>query len=393
MSKKQVFLSYRHESPEHAQAVARLGKLLRDARLPVVLDQFYLEEHPGGPDEGGWPKWCEDNANQSACVVVVASKGWFTAYEDPTSIGGGLGAAMEARLFRQDLYDQKGNNERLRIAFLHDIAQDTVPNGLRAWHQFHPFANDEDLNQLVRWIASLVDVANVDLPTARWPDPVAFEPDCADRRDTEWPVIRDLLTGRSRERILLVEGRESGLGKTELLRETARFACLLNIPVARINLKGGLDVPGVLGQFELELEDCLTNFCREGANKTHLLRKDLRNLRSPVLVLFDHFEDVANNLTLVNWLTQQFLPEVETALGLIAIVAGQRVPPQSAATWGSLTRHIELQPIEKLEHWEPWVGRKFPSFKEKGGHLPTIVMLAKGNPAMVSNFCRTIAKG
>ncbi len=48
----QVFISYRHESPEHARSVRRLGQLLRQAQLPVTLDQFYLDEHPGGPDEG-----------------------------------------------------------------------------------------------------------------------------------------------------------------------------------------------------------------------------------------------------------------------------------------------------------------------------------------------------
>ncbi len=48
-------------------------------------------------------------------MVIIASEGWFTAYQDPTSVPGGYGAASEARLFRQDLYNQKGNNERIRL--------------------------------------------------------------------------------------------------------------------------------------------------------------------------------------------------------------------------------------------------------------------------------------
>ncbi|HMO66406.1 MAG TPA: TIR domain-containing protein [Verrucomicrobiota bacterium] len=382
----QVFLSYRHESPEHARAVKRLGELLRQANLPVVLDQFSLDEHPGGPDAGGWPKWCEDCANQSPCVVIVASEGWFAAYESPGSVSGGFGAASEARLFRQDLYEQKGNNERLRLAFLHEVVPDKVPKGLRAWHQFRPFDRDDQLDQLVRWIASRLEINEKDV--------VDFEPDCADRRDTEWPVIRDLLTGRSRERVLLLEGRETGLGKTELLRQAARYADVLRVPVARINFKGGgLDVAGVLGQFHLELKEHLPNFCREGASRTHLLRRDLRDLRRPVFVLFDHFEDVAENRTVADWLTQHFLPEVETALGLAVIVAGQRVPDHAAAIWGGLARHVLLQPIDELEHWELWVGRKFPGLKDKGAHLPTILMLARGNPSVVANSCRAIAGG
>ena len=96
----QVFLSYRHESLEHARAVRRLGELLRQVKIPVALDQFYLEEHPGEPDLG-WPKWCEDCANKSACVLVIASAGWFAAYDGEGEPGiGGYGAAVEAALFR-----------------------------------------------------------------------------------------------------------------------------------------------------------------------------------------------------------------------------------------------------------------------------------------------------
>ena len=394
MPKHQVFLSYHHENPEHARAVRRLGDLLRQANLPVVLDQFFLDENPGGPNEGGWPKWCEDSVTESACSLVIASRGWFAAYKDPTSAPGGYGAASEARLFRQALYDQKGNNERIRLVFLHDIPPDQVPMGLRAWHQFRPFQRDDDFNQLVRWIASRVGVVDVQLPTVRWPAPVNFEPDCADRRDTEWPLIRDLLTGRSNKRVLLLEGREAGLGKTDLLRQAERFAKALHVPFARINFKGGsLDVAGVLGQFALELEEHLPSFCREGSNKTHLLRKDLRDLRSPVLVLFDHFEGVAENRTVADWLTQQFLPEVETALGLAVIVAGQRVPDPSAAVWGDLARHVVLQPIKSLEHWELWTCQKFPDWKDRSKHLETILLISKGNPAAVAQNCRAIAEG
>jgi hypothetical protein len=123
---QQVFISYRHESPEHGRAVRRLGELLRQAKIPVVLDQFYLEENPGGPD-AGWPKWCEDCANEAACILIIGSEGWFTAYDKVAAQGVGAGAATEADLIRQWLYDEKADNTRIRLAFLHDIAADKVP--------------------------------------------------------------------------------------------------------------------------------------------------------------------------------------------------------------------------------------------------------------------------
>jgi hypothetical protein len=53
-----VFISYRYETPEHARAVRRLDEVLRQAKIPVALDQFHLDEHPGGPDLGS-PQWSE----------------------------------------------------------------------------------------------------------------------------------------------------------------------------------------------------------------------------------------------------------------------------------------------------------------------------------------------
>ena len=387
----QVFLSYRHESPEHARAVHRLGELLRQSGLPVALDQFHLDEHPGGSDVG-WPKWSEDCAIESACVVIVASEGWFGAYDKTAPPGLGLGAATEADLFRQALWDEQGRNARIRLAFLHDVAADKVPPRLRAWHQFRPFTADEQLNQLIRWVGGCLGLQNIELPTVRWPAPLEFQPDLADRNKKEWPAVIDLLAGRSRERILLYEGG-TGLGKSELLRQAAVYAKKLGIAVVWVNFKGGgLSLAEVLGQFDLDLSVHLPNFAREGASKTHLLRKDLRALRQPVLIIFDSYEAAHDNKPVADWLSQQILAEVETALGLAVIVAGQKVPDYASAGWRNLIRHLPLEPITDIKHWEPWVERRYPGFRDKGAHLPTVVMAANGNPALISTLCETIVK-
>lgn len=389
--RNQVFISYRHESPEHGRAVRRMGELLRQAQIPVALDQFYLDEHPGGPDEGGWPKWCEDCANESACVVIVASEGWFAAYDKTGLPGIGLGAATEADLFRQNLWDEKGNNARIRLAFLHDILADRVPTRLRAWHQFRPFDSDDQLNQLVRWVAERLGLHGIEPPTVHWPESVPFEPDLADRTG-EWPIIVQLLAGQLRERILLFEGG-SGLGKSALVRHAAAYAKKLDIPVLRVDFKGGgLKLEGVLGQFDLDLGEHLPSFCREGASKTHLLRKDLRALRRPVLMVFDSYEDAAGNKTVADWLSLQLLAEVETALGMVVIVAGKKVPNFANAVWRDSSHHIPLTPITDPAHWEPWVEQRYPGFRDTGAHLPTALKLAGGNPGLFSIYCEILAK-
>jgi hypothetical protein len=388
---QQVFISYRQESPEHTRAVRRLGELLRQAKLPVALDQFHLDDTPGGP-EVGWPAWCEACANNSACVLIIGSQGWFAAYDKRTPPGLGLGAASEADIIRQKFYDTQGRNTHIRLAFLHDFPVEHIPTRLKAWHQYHPFTADEQLNQMIRWMADCLGLPDIVPPTVRWPKPTPFTPDLADRIH-EWPAIVELIAGQRQERILLLQG-ESGMGKSALIRQTAAYAKQLWIRLVRVDFKGGgLKLEDVLGQFDLDLEGLLPNFSREGAGKPHLLRKDLRGLRQPVLVIFDSFEDATCHKPVTDWLHQQFLPEVETALGLVVMIAGQKVPEFAHAGWRDQVRHLPLAPILDSEHWVEWVGRSYPHLQARNAHLPTIVMAAMGNPAILSNLCANIVKG
>ncbi len=158
-----VFLSYKHETPEHAAAVRHLAQRLREARIPVELDQFFLEQNPGGPDEG-WPKWCEDRAVQSCCVLIVASQGWFDAYENKGSPSESLGAAEEAAIFRQDIYERKGVNVRIRLALLHELDDATIPIRLRGFHRFRPLAEAAEFEQLVSWIRQRIEAKGPSAP-------------------------------------------------------------------------------------------------------------------------------------------------------------------------------------------------------------------------------------
>jgi len=98
---------------------------------------FTLRNILVGPDFGVGPSGARTALNQSACVLIIGSEGWFSAYEKNRFTPGlGLGAATEADLFRQALWDEQGNNTRIRLAFLHNLSIQQVPVRLRAWHQF-----------------------------------------------------------------------------------------------------------------------------------------------------------------------------------------------------------------------------------------------------------------
>lgn len=154
---RNVFISYRHESEAHAAAVRALAEKLREAHLPVELDQFYLESYPGGPDET-WPKWCRDRATQSECVLVVASSGWFEAYDQKGEPGKGLGAAEEARIFNETIYGNKGLNPRIRFVLLDSSGSPDFPPGLNGWHKFNPDKDPRDLSRMTDWIRQRLSI-------------------------------------------------------------------------------------------------------------------------------------------------------------------------------------------------------------------------------------------
>ena len=188
--------------------------------LKLQMDQLYLDQNPGGPNEG-WPKWCEDRAVESACVLVIPSEGWFAAYDGTAQPLEGCGAATEAGLFRQYLYNEKQVNMRIRLAYVDSLSAEVVPLALQGWHQFRPLTSSPDLDRLVTWIANVLNLQGIQSPTVSWPLPLdSFQPDLANRHVHEWPAIVDVLAGRGPHRILMIKG-DSGFGKSERVHQTA----------------------------------------------------------------------------------------------------------------------------------------------------------------------------
>lgn len=146
-----MFISYRQESAHQKKQVLNLALQLQAQGIPIELDQLYFQAHSGGPSDG-WPKWCEDRVTQAPKTLIVASPGWFAAYEGKAPIGTGLGAACESGLVRQMLYDAKGINERFRLIFLEAMAADAVPIALRPWHQFMLYKGDSEFSSLLAWL-------------------------------------------------------------------------------------------------------------------------------------------------------------------------------------------------------------------------------------------------
>lgn len=92
----QVFISYRQTDDAQRKRVRAFAECLRDAGIDVILDSFFLDDNPGGPNEG-WPKWSSDRASETAYVLIIGNQSWFQCFNGTQPPGTGLGAAREAR--------------------------------------------------------------------------------------------------------------------------------------------------------------------------------------------------------------------------------------------------------------------------------------------------------
>ena len=274
------------------------------------------------------------------------------------------------------------------MSFVDSSSAEVVPLALQGWHQFRPLTSSPDLDLLVAWIANVLNLPGIQSPTVSWPEPLdSFQPDLANRHIDEWPAIVDLLAGRRPHRILMIKG-ESGFGKSELVHQTTKYATDLGIPVARLDFKASYEnETGLLGQIDLELGEHLPNFTREGGIKNHLLLKDLRALRRPVLVIVDSYEKAG---ALVDWVCSHLLPEVEKSLGLAVLVAGTRCPDADDIRWRNVARHLPLGPISDAAHWEPWLERRYPNFRDRKIDVQTLVHATHGVPKTFADLCKTI---
>ncbi|MGH8574882.1 MAG: hypothetical protein ACREX8_20295, partial [Gammaproteobacteria bacterium] len=244
-----VFLSYRHENDAHRGRVHTLGEQLRAAGIEVVLDQYVLEAPSGGPLEG-WPAWSTRQAGDTDKVPIIER--WLVPLLQAHRVpGSGLGAAAEARVIAQRLYNVAGVNPIARIVAFDPANAQGIPLDLQGYHRFDPAL---DLAAMIAWITGTAPAVPPPPPIVEWPAvPPVFEwepADCEPVRD----AFTRLLTAGTPHRVLLVRGA-SGTGKSHLTRHLLALALGCDwLACGRLDLKSGADLEGELARFVAYLE-------------------------------------------------------------------------------------------------------------------------------------------
>jgi SEFIR domain len=101
-----VFISYTHDSNEHADRVLHLANQLRRDGIDADVDQY----HHSPPE--GWPRWMDRRIIWADFVFVVSTSAYLARVMGTEEPGKGLGVRWEGHLIYQHLYNAGTNNEK-----------------------------------------------------------------------------------------------------------------------------------------------------------------------------------------------------------------------------------------------------------------------------------------
>ena len=144
----EVFISYRQTSDAERQRVRVFAERLRASGISVILDQFFLEANPGGPNDG-WDKWSSDRAIHTRHVIIIGSESWFQCFDKTQPPGTGLGAACEADDIRHRVYEANGIVETIRVVLFDDADSKHISPKIKRYHRFHA---ERDFENILRWL-------------------------------------------------------------------------------------------------------------------------------------------------------------------------------------------------------------------------------------------------
>lgn len=218
-----VFISYRQTSESERQRVRSFAERLREDVAEVILDQFFLDSHPGGPNDG-WDKWSSDRALQTERVLIVGTKEWFECFDKKQPPGTGLGAACEADDLRLRIYEAAGVISDIRIVLFEQDNEAYVSPKLKRYHRFHA---DHDYPSIIRWLEDSESVVST-APAGISGSLVTNIPNNLPRlqfffgREEELLRIAEALSPEARGWGALIDG-PGGIGKTALAIRAAEL--------------------------------------------------------------------------------------------------------------------------------------------------------------------------
>jgi tetratricopeptide (TPR) repeat protein len=136
-----VFISYSHDSPEHADRVLALSDELIQDGINCILDQYETS-----PPEG-WPKWMDRHIRNSDFVIMICTEAYYRRVMGEEEPGKGLGVKWEGKLIYQHIYKADAENTRFIPVLFESGKVEHIPMPLQdaTYYYVHTEQGYEDL--------------------------------------------------------------------------------------------------------------------------------------------------------------------------------------------------------------------------------------------------------
>jgi hypothetical protein len=126
-----VFISYSHDSAEHAEHALALTQLLRQDGVDAWIDQY-----ENGTPEEGWPRWMLNRLDWAGFVFIICSETYYRRFRGKDEAGRGKGADWEGQLVTLDLYDSKSRTLKFVPVLFEDLDAQFIPELLRGLNHY-----------------------------------------------------------------------------------------------------------------------------------------------------------------------------------------------------------------------------------------------------------------
>ncbi len=136
-----VFISYSHDSPEHADRVLALADQLIQDGIDCILDQYETS-----PPEG-WPRWMDRHIRNSDFVIMICTETYYRRVMGEEEPGKGLGVKWEGNLIYQHIYGANTENVRFIPVLFEAGNVEHIPTPLKGatYYCLDPEQGYEDL--------------------------------------------------------------------------------------------------------------------------------------------------------------------------------------------------------------------------------------------------------
>jgi tetratricopeptide (TPR) repeat protein len=116
-----IFISYSHDSPEHAVRVLALSDRLRSDGIDCILDQY--EDSP--PE--GFPRWMDRQIRAADFVLMICTPTYYLRVMGEEEPGKGHGVTFESSLIYQYIYNEGTSNTRFIPILLEGADASAIP--------------------------------------------------------------------------------------------------------------------------------------------------------------------------------------------------------------------------------------------------------------------------